>query len=733
MLQNLCNAEHNPVLASLATLTAGLIVPNASPMFSLLVLLVGPIDEWAPELKRNAFQATLRTAGHLWRRLFAYFQDFPWKASWIVDNRVPRQRRREIVQEVIRLQSCCGDDEFILRLQEMMAGLSEEELEQLLDATPDIGQMLLGIFVSVLETSSHIEDSFAHLRKFIIQCGRASSAANLSAFHLLKELKRAWAHAKWMHDHPDQDERRRLNKSKQKKKKKKQYPPRPVWAKAKNKRLGGSSYRKAWTTFMHRHRRKNGGTGQMQTGEVCAAAAAWRQLPEASKVQAERESRAGSIALRYSSDPLDNVLEKAEEADSSMSWTPWSMGSLVSPLSCEALDPKDRPGGGQPRASWAEDWSAHWRAMSNEMVMPDETFPKSVAHKRTCGKANGVCEKELINNGMLNTMEDLLLYMRYALLPPNKTKAQADKDAMLLGITLPDARCHVFAVCSSFLASPANFSAEFVLCSGPEYNDDGLAPPFSVKLKFEADFGKDVLDSKREIDLASLLIELAGQEGLPRPLRFRWHRLEYTLDDLQTLDVERMEHLDLAALVEQEKAARLEQLKQKRRQDLLKRAMGLARPKRKRAAGTVREKVPRHMQGRKRRKIVVEDGQDVIFQDDGESQDEALSADSGEEVWVDIQDDDGNADDEDHDVILQPVPGAEHKFTATIDGKPVGRIQYTNVSDAAPMQGSMHVSCLQGHGSKCRIWKTFLQDRDHFREGQAVAGGRALVRREQVP
>ena len=127
-LQNLCNAEHDPVMASLAMLTSALIAPHGCPMFGLLLLLVGDIDVWSHELKRNAFQPILCTAGHLWRRLFAYFQSFPWKASLIVDDRVPRQRRRAVLQERIRLASCCGDDEFTLRLREMVVGLSDEEL-----------------------------------------------------------------------------------------------------------------------------------------------------------------------------------------------------------------------------------------------------------------------------------------------------------------------------------------------------------------------------------------------------------------------------------------------------------------------------------------------------------------------------------------------------------------------------------------------------------------------------
>ena len=69
--------------------------------------------------------------------------------------------------------------------------------------------------------------------------------------------------------------------------------------------------------------------------------------------------------------------------------------------------------------------------MSNTMVMPDESFPRSVNHKSTCQKAYGGCRNEF-TNGTLETFDDILLHMRYALLPPGTTKAQADKDAVLL-------------------------------------------------------------------------------------------------------------------------------------------------------------------------------------------------------------------------------------------------------------------------------------------------------------
>ena len=53
-----------------------------------------------------------------------------------------------------------------------------------------------------------------------------------------------------------------------------------------------------------------------------------------------------------------------------------------------------------------------------------------------------------------------------------------------------------------------------------------------------------------------LLLELAGRDDLPRPMRVQWSRLQYTLDDLQTLDITEMERLDLAAIVEEDKAKR---------------------------------------------------------------------------------------------------------------------------------------------------------------------------------
>ena len=340
--------------------------------------------------------------------------------------------------------------------------------------------------------------------------------------------------------------------------------------------------------------------------------------------------------------------------------------------------------------------------MSNTMFMPDELFPRSVNHKSTCQKTYGGYRNEF-TNGTLQTFDDILLYMRHALLPPGTTKAQADKDAVLLGITMPERRCHVFAICLSFLATPANFSAEFVLCSlcdGQEY-DEQLAPPFSVKLKTTTHFGKDILEFKTETGLARLLLEVAGQgDGFGK-----WSRLQYSLDDLQTLDVEGMEHLDLGTLVAQHKAQRSARLLQQRRQELLKRSLGKAKPKRKRAAG---QTIKRSMQVRKRRKFEVDERQvDIIFEDDGEDQDDAQSVESGEEVWQDIQDDGADVENDDHDVVVEQVEGAPHKFTAKIDGKVVGRIQYTNVSDNSPLQASLHVACHQGHGSKCRDWKTF--------------------------
>ena len=137
---------------------------------------------------------------------------------------------------------------------------------------------------------------------------------------------------------------------------------------------------------MHRHRRKMGCKGKLRPGEVSAAAEAWAELPDAMKVQARGSSQARSLTLRYTPDPLDAFLEKTHESDTNATWTPWSMGSTMYPLSVETLDQNIRPDD-QPRsASWVEDWSASWRKKFDGMVMHDETFPKSVRHKDTCGK-----------------------------------------------------------------------------------------------------------------------------------------------------------------------------------------------------------------------------------------------------------------------------------------------------------------------------------------------------------
>ena len=99
----------------------------------------------------------------------------------------------------------------------------------------------------------------------------------------------------------------------------------------------------------------------------------------------------------------------------------------------------------------------------------------------------------------------------------------------------------------------------------------------------------------------------------------------------------------------------------------------------------MRQKLPRMMQGRKRRTRQVEerpvDG--VVFQDDGGEQYDAQSLGSGDQVCEDIQDDAGsNASEKDHDVVVEAVPGGEHKFSVTVDGKLVGRIQCTDADDS---------------------------------------------------
>ena len=165
-----CGPTHlNPVAHALSALAAMLLDPSGSGAqhLSLLFLKFGRDHGGWPSRVLAALQISLVLAFCcLWRKIFYYFDSYPWRLARAFDDRCTREEQRAVLQKgLTEVSDCCVDPGVL-------------EVLRALTTNPDdyfgtvLGDFLKTFFERVVVTSTQVELQFARLSIWTAGGGR---------------------------------------------------------------------------------------------------------------------------------------------------------------------------------------------------------------------------------------------------------------------------------------------------------------------------------------------------------------------------------------------------------------------------------------------------------------------------------------------------------------------------------------------------------------------------------
>ena len=237
-LLSLCNMARSLPMSILRRFTASFdpSSPEHGQVWGLLISRLGDMINWASSVRNLAFSGLWLVMGNLWRRFIRPFLVWPFRLARVVDENIDIDDRMLAGDEFLRTSLCCMDLPLSQKLRKFIT-----KVEQLFE--PWMQRFLLSIFRRGLVSTSHLENSFAHMRHFLLKCIRAPTIASLSAHHVATELRRihrklmTWRRAKQGLKPAKPVARNR----------------RPIWTHSKRRRLGFAYRHNSWSLFLQQY------------------------------------------------------------------------------------------------------------------------------------------------------------------------------------------------------------------------------------------------------------------------------------------------------------------------------------------------------------------------------------------------------------------------------------------------------------------------------------------------
>ena len=274
---------------------------------------------------------------------------------------------------------CCLDEFFSIRFRALL-----ESAEDLLSER--VQRFLVAVFKYTLAATTHSEDAFAHMRKFLQACCRPPSMATVAARHVLGEIRRA--HERWQ------------------KRMKKRGPTttpttahsRPVWAHSLKRR--DRHTRRGNCAFMTARR------PQVTAANPRAAWQSrvehrimimrllqneWRALPWADKKRWTATARQRTRAARWRIDPLEEYIKSCEGGcERDLSSMPWGLGDAEFPVATEFLEAELRDFT-RTTQSFTHHHAEDWRTWSDAVVRPPGLVQGTIKLRKACATQCACC------------------------------------------------------------------------------------------------------------------------------------------------------------------------------------------------------------------------------------------------------------------------------------------------------------------------------------------------------
>ena len=134
----------NPVAAALTTLSGILLDPEGQgrgPLAALAFRFGPSVPRWPRKVVEDLQVAVLLAFSVLWRKLFHFFQCYPWKLAPSFDARLEDHERSECFNSFLQAPVCCLDRGLGLRVRALLESegrgrLLDRFMEALFECTP---------------------------------------------------------------------------------------------------------------------------------------------------------------------------------------------------------------------------------------------------------------------------------------------------------------------------------------------------------------------------------------------------------------------------------------------------------------------------------------------------------------------------------------------------------------------------------------------------------------------
>jgi hypothetical protein len=320
-----------------------------SPGWRLVKQLKGEGYEWDPEIALDMVTAVALVLANVWRRIFAYFKEWPWPLGMASDTRVLIQERERIYSAFLEMP-----------LEKLDRGLGrklrrwpEISLDNLVNGR--VGVFLRLLFLSVVPSTSHIENLFAHLKRLLMMLTKAPTMATVSARHATAEFKRIF------------EARREARHSNPKPTRKSQRPwqLRPVWIQAKHKRTRRQSKRvTGLNVFVGEFLKEHPAIGKRD--KMSFAHDAWTALSRARQLVYVGKARAERNVAKFTDDDATLFLIESKRLCEPVGDSPWALGDGRFPYAERKLaEDMKRTGLFKTEAS-------SWKSVHGYLVGPDD-------------------------------------------------------------------------------------------------------------------------------------------------------------------------------------------------------------------------------------------------------------------------------------------------------------------------------------------------------------------------
>jgi len=534
-------------------------------VFALLIALLGPFARWPQKLQEQARVCLLIVISQLWRRLVWPFTQWPMRLARLVDPDTSEEERQRIADEFFAIPLCCLDFFFSQKLRQMLTGAVD-----LLSAR--VLRFLRAVFSRMLVATTHLENSFAHMRTDLVKALRAPNATSIFANHALRNWLRA--HKKFVSWYRQKVSGVRSTPAAS-------HKCRPIWAQSKKRRLGVSSSTTSWNIFVERFCSKHSVTLYqfLRNDDLRARAKEEWRLAADEKLDCTRSARGRRAIARQvgTSDPLAVFVEthekrfqesvatlfpedaddecegdadpesladeEDEERKFTSSWTPWHAGNEEYPCDEAVLNRSLQA------TAFIKTKHEAWKARCGCLVEQQE-MPEKVARPLSCQDLFADCCSNYTSNelDLLDEMKTLLS----DIVGPRGVKVKVGTIRLLCLTNQLDTKC-MFVKCTTFRKVPA-FQAELIRYDGP-------CPPWSLPFSVSCRHAEVGGSRIPEILAEGKFLSLASQVCQDFDLKFYELTFErnqascemhsYTVTSIEEVDAKQLrETLDLARMHE---------------------------------------------------------------------------------------------------------------------------------------------------------------------------------------